>query len=122
MLERATVLVGIPLPANVTLADDPGATHVALRRGVASTLNTPALDPGLMLDGRQPNLVSQAFGAITDHANGVVTPTQLHDNSAATLEDVAAHYADFFSFVTGGFIQLSAQDQRDIVAFLKLLD
>ena len=286
MLERATVLVSIPLPANVTLADDPGATHVVLRRGIATTLNTPALDPVLMLDGRQPDLPSQAFGAISDHAHGVVTPTQLnliakfqisnrffssaaleafarggpapalpaghtpseqrgrrffedvapdpaagfkpglcshchsgpllnqtnefaddfillpipagqrflsvgvsefnaagnpirefifdrgtaaefhlfstdpgrslvtgignpaldptlanvnafkisplrgirhtapyfHDNSAATLEDVAAHYANFFSVVTGGFIQLTEQDQRDLVAFLKLLD
>ena len=287
MLADATVLVGIPLPANVTLADDPGATHVVLRRGVATTLNTPALDPVLMLDGRQPNLQSQAMGAIFDHAHGVATSTQLnliakfqtsnrffsstaleafsrggpapplplgntasekrgrrffedvapdfgaglkpglcshchsgpllnqtnefasafigglpipagqrflsvgvsefntagnpvrefvfdagtpyefhlfspdpgralitgignpaldptlsnvnafkisplrgirhtapyfHDNSAATLEDVAAHYANFFFVVTAGLIQLTEQDQRDIVAFMKLLD
>jgi cytochrome c peroxidase len=286
MLERATVLVRIALPANVTLKDDPGATQVVLRRGVATTLNTPALDPVLMLDGRQPNLPAQAMGAITDHAQGAATAKQLnliakfqtsnqffssaalqafsrggpapdlplgntpsekrgrrffedvppnpaaglkpglcshchsgpllnqtnefaddfillpipagqrflsvgvsefntmgnpvrefifdrntanefhlfspdpgralitgignpaldptlanvnafkisplrgvrhtapyfHDNSAATLEDVAAHYANFFFVVTGGFIQLTEQDQRDIVAFLKLLD
>jgi len=287
MLDRATVLVSIPLLSNVTLADDPGATHVVLRRGVAATLNTPALDPVLMLDGRQPNLPSQAMGAIVDHAQGVATPTQLnliakfqtsnrffssialeafgrggpapalpsgntpsekrgrrffedvppdptdglkpglcshchsgpllnqtnqfasafigglpipagqrflsvgvsefntmgnpvrefifdrgtpnefhlfspdpgralitgignpaldptlsnvnafkisplrgirhtapyfHDNSALTLEEVAAHYANFFFAVTGGFIQLTAQDQRDLVAFMKLLD
>jgi hypothetical protein len=29
----------------VSLADDPDARFVTLRRGVASTLNTPALDP-----------------------------------------------------------------------------
>jgi cytochrome c peroxidase len=287
VLERATVLVSIPLLPNITLADDPGATHVVLRRGVATTLNTPALDPVLMVDGRQPNLPSQAMGAIFDHAQGVATPTQLnllakfqtsnlfftshaleafsrggpapalppgntpsekrgrrffedvgpdpaaglkpglcshchsgpllnqtnqfasafigglpipagqrflgvgvsefntagnpvrefifdqgtanefhlfspdpgralitgignpaldptlsnvnafkisplrglrhtapyfHDNSALTLEDVAAHYATFFSVVTGGLIQLTEQDQRDMVAFMKLLD
>ena len=287
ILERATVLVGIPLPPNVTLADDPGATHVVLRRGVATTLNTPALDSVLMLDGRQPNLTSQAMGAIVDHAQGVATSAQLlllakfqtsnrffsstaleayshggpapalplgntpsekrgrrffedvapdpaaglkpglcshchsgallnqtnefasafigglpipagqrflsvgvsefnsagnpvrefifdqgtpnefhlfspdpgralitgignpaldptlsnvnafkisplrgirhtapyfHDNSALTLEDVARHYANFFLVVTGGFIQLTEQDQRDMVAFMKLLD
>ena len=287
ILERATVLVSIPLPSNITLADDPGAAHVVLRRGVATTINTPALDPVLMLDGRQPNLPSQAMGAIVDHAQGVASAAQLlllakfqtsnrffsstalegyshgatapalplgntpsekrgrrffedvapdpaaglkpglcshchsgallnqtnefasafigglpipagqrflsvgvsefnslgnpvrefifdrgtpnefhlfspdpgralitgignpaldptlsnvnafkisplrgirhtapyfHDNSALTLEEVAAHYARFFFIVTGGFIQVTEQDQRDIVAFMKLLD
>ena len=68
----ATVLVNVPLAPNVSLADDPAARFVTLRRGVASTLNTPALDPVLMLDGRQPSLESQAAGAIDDHAEGVV--------------------------------------------------
>jgi cytochrome c peroxidase len=51
-----------------------------------------------------------------------LTAPYFHDNSAKTLEDVAAHYAKFFSFVTGGFIVLTPQDQQDIVAFMKLLD
>jgi len=68
----ATVLVTIPLAPNVSLADDPTARTVTLRRGIASTLNTPALDPVLMLDGRQPTLEEQAAGAIADHAQGVV--------------------------------------------------
>src|SRR6185436_6299801 len=50
------------------------------------------------------------------------TAPYFHDNSAKTLEAVAAHYARFFDFVTGGFIQLTPQDQADIVAFMKLLD
>ncbi len=284
MLKDATVLITIPLPPNVTLGDDPTARTVTLRRGIASTLNTPALDPVLMLDGRQPTLESQAAGAIHDHAQGVLpTPAELHniaifqktngffsspelrrfalggpapvlpqgntasekrgrrffedvppdptdgfrpglcahchsgpllnqtnqfaeafiglpipagrrfsdvgvsefnaagnpvhefifnqgtpgeahiispdlgralitgsldnltleninafkisplrgitrtapyfhDNSAKTLEDVAAHYALFFNVVTGGFITLSEQDQKDMVAYMKLLD
>jgi len=282
MLREATILMRIPLPANVRLADDPGATSVILRRGIPTTLNTPALDPVLMVDGRQPNLESQAAGAISDHARGVVpsaaelhniaefqqtsaffsslalqrfalggaaprlpkgetasekrgrrlfedvppdpndalkgicaqchsgpllnqtnefaplfiglpiptgtrfqsvgvsefnaagnpvrdfifnpgpdqvvlqspdpgralitgivddpmfmnvnafkisplrgirrTAPYFHDNSAKTLEDVAAHYATFFEFVTGGFIALTTQDQKDMVAFMKLLD
>jgi hypothetical protein len=71
MLKDATVLINIPLAANVTLADDPTARSVVLRRGIATTLNTPALDPVLMLDGRQPTLDAQAAGAIHDHAQGV---------------------------------------------------
>ena len=50
------------------------------------------------------------------------TAPYFHDNSAKTLEAVAAHYTRFFDFVTGGFIQLTPQDEADIVAFLKLLD
>ena len=78
----ATILVTIPLAANVSLADDPSARTVTLRRAIPSTLNTPALDPVLMLDGRQPSLDAQAAGAIQDHALGVVP-------SAASLRAIA---------------------------------
>jgi hypothetical protein len=286
ILEDATILVTIPLAPNVSLADDPAARTVTLSRGIASTLNTPALDPVLMLDGRVPTLEQQAAGAIQDHAQGVVpsfaslraiaefqktnaffsspevrrfakyghplglprgrtasekrgrrffedvppdlsqglkpglcshchsgpllnttnefaaafipspapipkgqrflsvgvselnaggkpvrefifnagTPQEVrlfspdpgralttgvvddptlehvnafkisplrgirhtapyfHDNSAKTLDDVAAHYATFFNIASGGLITLTPQDQRDIVAFMKLLD
>jgi cytochrome c peroxidase len=50
------------------------------------------------------------------------TAPYFHDNSAKTLEAVAAHYAKFFAFVTGGGVTLTPQDQADIVAFMKLLD
>src|SRR5262249_36306569 len=50
------------------------------------------------------------------------TAPYFHDNSAKTLEDVAAHYALFFNIVTGGVIALTPQDQQDIVAYMKLLD
>ena len=50
------------------------------------------------------------------------TVAVLPRNSAKTLEDVLRHYDAFFDFVTGGGIRLTARDQRDIVAYLKLLD
>ena len=68
MLTEATVLVTIPLPAGVTLADDPLARSVTVRRGIPTTLNTPALDRVLMWDGREPNLATQARNAIRNHA------------------------------------------------------
>jgi cytochrome c peroxidase len=68
MLQEATVLVNIPLPPTVRLADDPDARFVFLTRGIPSTLNTPALDPVLMLDGRDPDLPTQALHAIQRHA------------------------------------------------------
>jgi cytochrome c peroxidase len=67
MQADATILVEIPLPANVSLADDPAARSVILRRGIPSTHNTPALDRILMLDGRDPNLPTQALHAIQRH-------------------------------------------------------
>jgi cytochrome c peroxidase len=48
------------------------------------------------------------------------TGPYFHDNSAKTLEDVLTHYAFFFNLVTGG-LDLSEQDKKDVVAFLKLL-
>lgn len=71
----ATILVRVPLPPGVTLAGDPAATSVVLRRGVPSTLNTPALDPVLMYDGRAATLPAQALGAVHDHAQNTVEPT-----------------------------------------------
>jgi cytochrome c peroxidase len=50
------------------------------------------------------------------------TAPYFHDNSAKTLEDVAAHYARFFFGVTGGFINVTPQDEADMVALIKLLD
>jgi hypothetical protein len=75
MLTEATILIEIPLPPNVHLADAPSARSVTLRRGIPTTLNTPALDPILMLDGRQPDLRAQARGAIHDHAQNTVEPS-----------------------------------------------
>jgi hypothetical protein len=62
------------LPSNVTLKDDPAARSVTLRRAIPTTLNTPALDPVLMLDGRAPTLSEQAADAIRGHAQNMQTP------------------------------------------------
>jgi hypothetical protein len=77
ILQHATVRVTLPLPAHLTLLDDPNATHVTFNRGVLTTLNTPALDPALMSDLRAADLKVQAVGAIRDHAQNGVEPTEL---------------------------------------------
>lgn len=91
--QDATILVTIALPENVSLANDPSARSVVVRRGVPSTLNTPALDPVLMWDGRQPELTAQARGALFDHAEVKKEP------KARDLELIAAfqHLPSFFS-------------------------
>jgi cytochrome c peroxidase len=68
MLEEATILIEIPLPPTVRMGDDPRARSVILTRGIPTTLKTPALDPVLMLDGRDPDLPTQALHALQRHA------------------------------------------------------
>jgi cytochrome c peroxidase len=68
MLRHATILVTIPLPPTVRLAEDQSTRSVVMQRGIPSTLNTPALDPVLMLDGRDPDLPTQAAHAVERHA------------------------------------------------------
>ena len=75
MLADATILVDVPLASNVRLVSDPTARTVTLVRGIPTVNDTPALDPVLMLDGREPDLVSQARGAILGHAAATVLPT-----------------------------------------------
>src|SRR5678815_5879282 len=75
--QHATVRIEIPLPPDVILADDPDRRSVILNRGTPTTLNTPALDPMLMYDTREPNLELQAFNAIQGHAQNTREPTAL---------------------------------------------
>ena len=50
------------------------------------------------------------------------TAPYFHDNSAKTLEDVAAHYARFFLTLPPPVTILTPQDEADIVAYLELLN
>ena len=91
LLDYGTMLVTVPLAPGVVVADAPTATSVQLERSVPSTLNTPALDPVLMWDGRAPSLEAQALGAIQTHAQGTETP------SAANLAKIADYEETLFS-------------------------
>jgi len=75
--EHGTIRIEIPLPEGVVLAGDPEATSVIFNRGIPTTMNTPALDPLLMYDTREPNLRQQAFNAIEGHAQNTRGPTEL---------------------------------------------
>lgn len=94
ILRDATILMRIPLHPHVTLKHDPEARFVTVRRGIPTTVNTPALDPVLMLDGRQPTLESQALGAITDHAQAA-RPIQARE--LELIADFQRHAPRFFS-------------------------
>ena len=75
IVAHATILIERELPEGVVLLDDPSATSVMLARGVPSTVNTPALDPALMYDMRNPDLQDQASAAVDRHAQPTVLPT-----------------------------------------------
>lgn len=104
MLADATILVEIPLPPNVRLADDPNATSVVLRRGIPTTLNTPALDSVLMWDGRHPTLEAQALGAIQDHAQPTILPDAGDLAAIAAFQRTDAFFSSpaLMAFAQGG--------------------
>jgi cytochrome c peroxidase len=86
---HATILVDMPLPANVRISGS-SARNVILARGIPTTMNTPALDPVLMYDGRAPNLQAQARDAIAGHA-------QSTDVSSLELDAIAAFQQTLFN-------------------------
>ena len=93
MLENATILMRIPLHANVEVKGHPEIREVTVRRGIPTTLNTPALDPVLMLDGRQPTLQEQALGAITQHAQATRAVTSRELDLIASFQRTAAFFS-----------------------------
>jgi cytochrome c peroxidase len=93
LLARATFRVSINLPAGVTLTSNPSATSIVFRRSVPSTINTPALDPTLMWDGRAPNLMEQALGAILGHAQATTVPSESQLELIAAFEQGPAFFS-----------------------------
>ena len=89
---HATIRTTIPLPPWVSLADDPGATQVTVFRGIPSTLNTPALDPVLLHDGRAPTLPEQARAAVFDHYQASVEPTTAQIDAIAEFQRTAPRF------------------------------
>jgi cytochrome c peroxidase len=87
--EHATVLINKGLPPNVRLVGS-DARSVILARGIPTTMNTPALDPVLMYDGRDPDLQTQAQGAVHGHAQGA-------DVSDYELDAIAAWQRTLFN-------------------------
>lgn len=76
LLNEATIRFEIPLPPTIWLHDDPSATSVTVFRGIPTIMNSPALDPLIMFDGREPDLETQAAHAMLDHFESTVTPTR----------------------------------------------
>jgi cytochrome c peroxidase len=102
---HATIRYTIPLPQWVSMADDPGATHVTVFRGIPSTRNTPALDPILTHDGRPATLQEQALAAIHDHYQNTVEQTTAELDAIAEFQRTNAHFFssdELNEFAAGG--------------------
>jgi cytochrome c peroxidase len=93
MLADATILMRIPLHPDVELKGHPEMREVTVRRGIPTTLNTPALDAVLMLDGRQPTLQAQALGAIADHAQATRAVTSRELDLLASFQRTPRFYS-----------------------------
>jgi cytochrome c peroxidase len=112
MRAHATVTMHIPLAANVFLADpvtherltDPASRFMTVSRGIPGTLNTPALDPVLMYDGRAPSLEVQALGAIHDHAQATIEPTETQLEEIAEFQQTPSFFSNghLLQFAQGG--------------------
>jgi hypothetical protein len=89
---HATIRVTIPLPPWLSLADDPGASHVTVFRGIPSTRNTPALDPVLNYDGRPATVQEQARAAVHGHYQSTVEPTDAQLDALAEFQQTAPRF------------------------------
>jgi cytochrome c peroxidase len=105
---RVSVFNARSLPVQTFLFADPGGTV---------TVVSP--DPGRALITGDPKDANRF--KIPQLRNIKNTAPYFHDGSAQTLEEVLAHYAQFFAATSNGATALSAQDQADIVAYMKLL-
>jgi hypothetical protein len=98
------------------------------RNGDGTTTTVSSPDPGRALVTGSPAQGESLNAFKIPTLWGVAqTAPYFHDNSARSLEDALRHYAKFFAIIStppgGGApgIDIGEQDQKDIVAFLKLL-
>ena len=102
LLKYGTLIVTIPLPPGVKLADAPQAKSVRLERNTPSTINTPALDPVLMWDGRATSLEDQATGAILGHAQAPAAPSASNLSKIADYEETLFSSTELKKYAAGG--------------------
>jgi cytochrome c peroxidase len=85
-----------------------------------TTTMIASTDPGrALITGNANDFESLNAFKIPSLWGATRTAPYFHDNSAKTLDDVARHYALFFGAISP--IVLTEQDQKDMVAYMKLL-
>jgi cytochrome c peroxidase len=101
LLTDATILVNIPLPANVAFADDPTERTATFARAIP-TIRNIALDPVLMSDGREPNLNAQAASAVNSHFQPHRQPLPLELDLIAAYERTEFSSTELETYAQGG--------------------
>lgn len=85
LLTSATIRVTMALPPNVQIVGMPGLRHVTMNRGIPSVLDV-ALEPVLMLDGREADLAEQAVSAVHAHYQNTREPAKSEATRIAQFE------------------------------------
>lgn len=127
MLNETSEFLQAPFPAGTRFftafvselnkAGNPVRTFIVTNGdGTETTVQSP--DPGRALITGNP--ADANFFRIPTLWGAASTGPWFHDNSAKTLADLAQHYSDYFLIVIGR--GLTAGEQADIVAYLKLLN
>src|SRR5215467_2832438 len=88
LLTTGTIKIDVPLAPNVRLVDDPTARTVTIFRATPTVKNVTTLQAFLMSDGRESssNLQHQALGAVHQHTQNTVEPTQAQLDAIALFE------------------------------------
>ena len=96
-----------------------GATvrNFVVHNADGTTTNIASPDPGRALITGNP--ADANFFRIPTIWGAKDSAPYFHDHSARTLDDLMQHYSDYFQIV--GLPALTAQEQADIVAYVKLL-
>lgn len=126
MLNETSEFLLAPLPpgsrfftafvSELNKAGNPVQTFI-VDNGDGTTTIIESTDPGRALV--TGNVGEANFFRIPTLWGSKHTAPYFHDNSAATLADMASHYSDYFQIV--GLPALTAQEQADIVAYMDLL-
>ena len=91
--ENATIRVTLPIAPNVRLKDEPTQTTFTVHRGIPTTTDISLTDQVLMYDGRDPDLESQVFAAVTAHYEAKTQPSPADAAAIVAFEGTD----DFFS-------------------------
>jgi cytochrome c peroxidase len=107
LLTTGTIRIDVPLAPNIRLLDDPTARTFTVFRGTPTVKNVTTLQLFLMSDGRESstNLQHQALGAIHQHTQNTIEPTQAQLDAIAAFERTDERFfssATLQSFAKGG--------------------
>lgn len=101
LMKNATIRITLDLPPNIRLHDNPTAKTFTVNRSTPTFLNA-SLNPVQMWDGRNPDLQSQALGAVHAHDQNRIEPTAHQLDLLAAFEDTQFTNPQIARYARGG--------------------